>query len=212
MPLRHHSIDADPDRWTNALRGLRGGPNPPARSMFSADTELAWEPGEDDLPHDELRFLLRWWQGLAAAHGGVPPATHKIDPLEVRPALGHLMILDAVDGGANFHFRLFGSVIANRAGFDMTGKLVTQMPTPPEIIAFFLATYRAASLERAPLYTESTPWSGISVTRWFRLVLPFAAADGSVQRLVVGNVPGANRLPSFELLNETALRDMIGAA
>lgn len=194
------------------MRGLRGGPNPAARAMFSADTEIVWEPGEDDLHHDQLRFLLRWWHALAAAHGGVPPATHRIDPLTLRPALGHLLTLDAVDGGADYRFGLYGSIIAQRAGFDMTGKLITQIPSPPETVAFFLASHRASALERVPLYTAHTPWSGISLTRWFRLLLPFAAADGSIRRFLVGTMPGAERLPSFDLLNETALRDMIGAA
>jgi len=206
MPIREFAEGADPGRWADALSNLRGGADPAALRLFRADTVIVWDPQEDDLHHDELRFLLRWWHRLAAAHGGLPPASLKLDPLALRPALGHLATLQPEAGGADFRFRLYGSIIAERTGFDMTGKLASAMPSAPDAVAFLTATYRAVSRERTPLYSEHTPWSGQSVTRWFRLLLPFVGDDGAVERIVVGNLPGANRLASHELLQEMALR------
>jgi len=120
----------------------------------------------------------------------------------LRPALGYLMTLDVLPGAADFRYRLFGSVVADRSGFDLTGKLVSQVPGPPEGVTWFLATYAAAALEAAPLYTEHTPWAEMSVTRWYRLVLPLAGAGGAVQRFVVANVPGSMRLPSSDPIGE----------
>lgn len=204
MPIRDYVAGADADRWADALVALAREPDAEARRLFCADTDLLWSPAEDDLRHDELRFLLRWWQGLAATHEGMPPASIRLDPLTLRPALGHLCTLQPIGDGADFRFRLYGSLVADSAGFDMTGKLASAMPSAPDAVAFLLATYRAVSRTGLPLYTEHTPWSGQSVTRWFRLLMPFMNEDGTVARIVIGNVPGANRTPSYELLQEMA--------
>ena len=112
------------------------------------------------------------------------------------------MTLDVLPDAGDFRYRLFGTMVAERSGFDLTGKLVSKVPGPPDGVAWFLATYTAAALEGAPLYAEHTPWSSMSVTRWYRLILPLAGAEGGVARFVVGNVPGAMRIPSAERLSE----------
>lgn len=205
MPIREFEQGADPDLWADALCALRRSDDAAAKRLFRADTVIAWDPQEDDLRHDELRFLLRWWRALALAHDGLPPASLKLDPLTLRPALGHLATLQPVEGGRDFRFRLYGSLIADRSGFDMTGKLASAMPSSPDTVTFLTATYRAVTRACMPLYTEHTPWSGQSVTRWFRLLLPFVGAEGAVERIVVGNLPGANRPASHQLLDELTM-------
>jgi hypothetical protein len=173
--------------------------------MFGADTVLAWEPDDADLPLPALRFLLAWWRKRVPRGGGLPPASAPLDPLELRPALGHLMTMDVLPGAGDFRYRLFGTIIAERSGFDLTGKLASEVPAPRDAVLWFLATYGAAALEAAPLYTEHTPWSSMSVTRWYRLILPLAGPDGSVQRFVVGNVPGDLRARTPDLMRRLAL-------
>ena len=205
MPIRDYVAGADPVRWADAMCRLAAAPEAEARRLFCADTVTLWNPEADDLRHGELQFLLGWWHELAAHHGGMPPATVKLDPLALRPALGHVCTLVPEAAGTDFRFRLYGSHVAVGAGFDMTGKLASAMPSAPDAVAFLLATYRAVLRTATPLYTEHTPWSGQSVTRWFRLLMPFVGDDGKVARIVVGNLPGANRTPSYELLQEMTL-------
>ncbi len=205
MLIRNHEEGEGPERWTAALRRLRAAPGDgAARAMFGADTIVLWEPEAMDLPLPILRFLLDWWRARRVPGGGLPPANVSIDPLELRPALGHIMTMDVLPGAHDFRYRLFGTVVAERSGFDLTGKLVSEVPAPPDAVIWFRATYAAAALERAPLYTEHTPWSSRSVTRWYRLILPLAGADGAVRRFLVGNVPGEMRQPSVAWLEEMA--------
>lgn len=49
------------------------------------------------------------------------PLASEIDALEMRPALGYGMLVEPVDGGADFRDRLYGSNLAAVSGFDMTG-------------------------------------------------------------------------------------------
>src|SRR3546814_16038514 len=84
-----------------------------------------------DLPTPQLSFLLRYWLGLQDSDGRVAP--DRIDPMQMRPALGHIMLLDVLDGGADYRYRVYGSEIAQRAGFDMTGKCPSELPTGSQI-------------------------------------------------------------------------------
>ena len=202
MLICNHKAGEGPARWIAALRRLRAAPHDEAaRAMFDPDAVLAWDPDEDDLPLPALRVLLAWWRARRPREGGLPPVAARIDPLELRPALGHLMTMDVLPAAADFRYRLFGTVVAERSGFDLTGKLVSEVPGPRDAVIWFLATYGAAALERAPLYTEHTPWSEMSVTRWFRLILPLAGSDGAVERFVVANVPGESRPASAEIIS-----------
>lgn len=147
---------------------------------------LLWAPTPDRLPTAPLAALLRYWQGLH--DGAALPRTTAIDPTEMRFILGHVMLVDVWDGGEDFVYRLYGSRIAASCGRDMTGRRTSDFPD--RLGLFFGATYHAVLLRREPLYTEHRPKDPDGpVGLWQRLILPLAAADGSIVRFLVGNVP-----------------------
>ncbi len=96
------------------------------------------------------------------------------------------MIIDPVEGGADFAYRLYGSSIAEVTGRDLTGCKVSD--SFPDFAAFASEIYRNAMQSRRPVLTRHTPHRRMSVSRWERLTLPFAGSDGSVQRFLVGAV------------------------
>lgn len=147
-----------------------------------------WRPSESDLTQGALQFLLGHWNRL---RGEAPaPNQNLIDPLELREALGHIMILDALEDGADFRYRLYGSKIAARTGFDMTGKRVSELTSSPVMAVFFGAAYRAVRIRCEPLMTVHSPPPEVSVMKWTRLILPLLNDAGRVERLLVGNMPG----------------------
>lgn len=156
------------------------------REIDSPVPVLRWAPDDAFLGSPPLRFLNRFWreQGGPAR---LPPST-AIDPLALGPALGYLMLLEPIDGGADFLYRLYGTIVAEYAGIEMTGKRVWDVPAPL-VAAYFVATYRAVLAERRPLFAHHATHHDIQIAQWDRLILPFAGADGGVDRLLVGNVP-----------------------
>lgn len=154
---------------------------------------LVWRPEIPQLAQEQLQFLLRYWQGLIGEDDTV--AASRIDPLDMWPALGFVMLLDVVDGGRDFRFRVYGSAIAQSADFDVTGKLMSETPLQGVVMDFFYAVYRAVMIRPEPLYTEHEPPAEIGVKRWHRLMLPLAGEDQRVCRVLVGNVPGEWRKP-----------------
>ncbi len=152
---------------------------------------LAWNPAPEELAEPELRTLAAYWHARRAALDGLPHV-NSIDPLEFRQALGYVMLLDAEADGA-FRYRLYGSRIAERAGFDLTGRTTREVKTHPAMGLFFEVCYLAVARRGEPLFTRHVPPSGVSVAHWSRLVLPLSDATGAPRHYLVGNVPGEMR-------------------
>ncbi|PJK30947.1 hypothetical protein CVT23_03530 [Minwuia thermotolerans] len=149
---------------------------------------ITWSPATNELPAAPLRFLNDYWRGLPKT-GGLPQA-RAVDPLAMKPALGYIMLLDVLDGGADFRYRVYGSRIAQHSGFDMTGKKTSEIGSSNYVSVFFLCMYRAAMIRREAVYTRHNPAAHVSVRTWDRLLLPLAGDEGLVQRILAGNVAG----------------------
>lgn len=75
-----------------------------------------------------LQQLQAYWEEKRA--GRPYPARQDIDPLELRFIIGHLILVDIEPSPLRFRYRLFGTAIVQRQGFDMTGKYLDQHPWP----------------------------------------------------------------------------------
>jgi hypothetical protein len=151
---------------------------------------MAWNPPAAQFDAAALRFLTTYWRGLAGPD--TLPHLKQIDPLALRPALGYVMLLDLVENGRDFRYRVYGSIVASVSGFDMTGKLLSEHPASPYVTEFALAGYRAAVQRREPVYTERHPVGAVHTTRWQRVALPLVGDDGTVARILAGTAPLAS--------------------
>ncbi len=147
---------------------------------------VVWDPGPDDLPLDGLRFLLDHWRGIAGASS--VPLVSTLDPIDLRPVLGNVMLVDVVEGGRNFRYRLYGSAIARVSSGDKTGRLLTELDGLPS--RFFFAVYRAVLHRPVPIYTHHVPPTMKNFRDWHRLILPLADENGAVVRFLVGCYAG----------------------
>jgi len=115
------------------------------------------------------------------------PAWSELDPIELRRWLGDLNLLQVIDGGRDFRYRVHGTNISGLHGIEMTGKLVSDWP--PLIRARALATYRRAVADaKAYLVTEAELLQRHPRAN-SRLVLPFgegATVDKMLVHLVIG--------------------------
>ena len=167
----------------NLLLHKLGSPNP----------RLIWNPDPENLPGDQLAYFLEWWnQARGDTFAASPDA---VDPIELRSILGYLAVLDVLDGGENFRYRLYGSAIMNEPGKDLTGLLLTDIWTP--LRAFFTITYRAVVQRKEPLYTQHEPHHSLKMQVWDRLILPLSNT-GDVERLIVAIVPSKTK-PSSKI-------------
>lgn len=154
--------------------------------------EVELEPEEASLPDERLRFLLRYWRELPRRPGADLPEAAAVDALAMKPALGYVMLLDVLDGGRDFRYRVYPTEVARAAGADHSGKRTSEIPFTASAL-FYLASYRATIARRRPLYSRHASPPHVNVHHWDRLVLPLADAEGRVIRFLVGNVPGPYR-------------------
>ena len=160
-------------------------------AVFYAHTRqrptVVWAPSAEQINTPQLRFLHDYWSALAA--NGTLPNRRKIDPLAMRPALGYVMLIDVVEGGLDFRYRLYGSIIARVSELDMTGRLMSAHPASAYVTEFALAVTRAAVQRRLPIYSERTPALAAKTVRWQRLALPLIDDAGEVTRFLAASVP-----------------------
>ncbi len=176
------------DTWTAKI--IAGAPRRLGEAVAAkggARPEIVWRPPVERLGPPQLRFLLRYWTELAGARP--MPRAKDIDALEMRAALGYVNLLDVAEGGADFRYRVFGSIVAAACGYDMGGQLVSSLKSKPQIVEFILASYRAASRKGEPLLTVHRPALPGQIAAWHTLVLPLAGGGGTIIRLLVGSVP-----------------------
>lgn len=149
---------------------------------------VRWNPAPEELPTQQLPFLLRHWHALRERHGSVRP--EHVDPFDLRPVLGYVLLLDVLDDGADYRYRLYGTEVARIAGFDMTGKRTSEMVTGSLASNFYLAIYRAMLRRPEPVYSWHEMPMEITINSWDRIVLPLQDADGRIVRIITCNVPG----------------------
>lgn len=142
----------------------------------------------DDVPFrpNDARLvdLYRLWQ--AKRRGGGIPARSDFGLDDLRTLMGSIAILDVIDGGADFRFRLYGSNIASAYRGEMTGKSVRDYR--PHFYAKIAPGYLRCVDTRTPHYDEIEVDDQMMLYRWERLVLPLAADGTTVDMLLVASI------------------------
>lgn len=188
------------DRFTNAV--LNGDATSISDYFATQDIRpptFRWNPDTGTLGEAPLEVLLKWW--LSKRSTGSLPSIDVVDPIELKGALGYLMILDVLEEGWDYRYRLYGTEIARHAKRDYTGQKTSDLKVFSTIPTFYIACYRAVLARPEPLTTHNQPPIDVATSSWTRLVLPLAGPDGRVARFLVGNIPGTWRQPREEPLN-----------
>lgn len=114
------------------------------------------------------------------------PSRSAASPETLRPWIGNLMIVDPVDAGRDFRYRLYGSAIASHCDFDLTGRLVSSFSSKTG--TFFLESYRVCLTARKPVLTQNVAEHARGMILWERLLVPFRT-DGEGMQIVATNHP-----------------------
>jgi len=117
----------------------------------------------------------------------------EFDPLDVKPALGSIVLLEPTENFEVYRYRLYGSQVVDTYGYDLTGRTSTQLNT--ESTRNVRPQYQAAARNNITVYTEhdlrrrKDPDIVERWDRWSRLILPLVDKNRIVQRLLISMVP-----------------------
>ena len=93
------------------------------------------------------------------------------------------MLLDVLREPLRFFVRLHGSNMATRAGYDLTGKLLDDLPVP-EYRAYVIARCKGLVNTGAPLAVRHDRLLGGHLQRYEALWLPFSSNGADVTMLL----------------------------
>jgi hypothetical protein len=129
-----------------------------------------------------LAALHRLWESKRAA--GAMPSRRDFRVEELGPWLGHLMLVDAIDAGQDFAYRVFGTWIAEFLGHDLTGKrLSTVTPQRQRPVSDEYNTVIAARRLR---YVVGSPFLSRRFSVAARAIFPLSHTGCSVDQLLIG--------------------------
>ena len=157
----------------------------------------------DNIETPCLRQLYAYWDARRA--GREFPARRDIDPLDFRSALGHVMLLDVIYEPLRFRFRLHGSELALRAGYDMTGKMVDELPNAANR-ATLIGRCRVLIEARQPLVVLNERLLGKRIFGYEAVWLPLSSDGRTITMLMAGLVYRESRaVDPLEWQPETAI-------
>lgn len=150
-------------------------------------------PPQGPIPESELdprlKALLDYWRGKCGP--GRLPARADIDPLELKPLLGNINLIEVVsqpEGGLRFRYRLFGTEFVFYHGGDMTGQWVDQIGNP---------VYRQnlVDLYNHVVATSATPMLSYDYLldsrrhRFQAVILPLASDGKTIDMILSSGLP-----------------------
>jgi len=154
--------------------------------------------------------LYDYW--LSKHVDGRPPTRAELDPpVEVPRLIGRIMLIDVVDGN-RFRYRLVGSTIWNRYGFDLTGSWVEgRIPAEKDFRDTLQAVHDdgIARLLTSPVIDHPDRLH-------VGIVLPLSGPDGRVDQILTGTFfarevddrPRTGRLTVREVLDEAKAKQL----
>jgi hypothetical protein len=113
-----------------------------------ADVELIGRP---DTPF--IDDLVTYWDRKRA--GRIAPRRSDIDPAEIKVHLPHVFMVDVINGGDDFRYRLVGTGIVEALGRDSTGKCLSERyGDQPQARAQLKSIFTLVADRKVPIFTR----------------------------------------------------------
>jgi hypothetical protein len=129
-----------------------------------------------------LQRVYEYWSQLRGARR--MPSRAQVDPSEIRPVLGYLMLMDVMHRPITFRVRLQGTELARWLGSDLTGKMLEEL-RPADLRSLIRECLAQCVAIRAPLYKAGRHLINGAPRLYSTLVLPLSADDQNVDKLLV---------------------------
>lgn len=137
-----------------------------------------------DIKHPKLRELYAYWDGKRGARS--MPARADLDPIDVRAVIGNIILVDVIAGEPlTFRIRLHGTNLSERVRFDLTGKMLDEMPQA-EFRELTQKSFTRVVQTKEPLHAYR---DGVLDNRrrvYETLILPLSSDGENVDRILCG--------------------------
>jgi hypothetical protein len=138
--------------------------------------------GPDIMSERHWKQLYQYWQSKHV--GGLVPSRGDIDPIiDIPHLVKNLILLDARN---DFTYRLVGTEVVERHGFDMTGRKSGSSGRASKAISEWMAALDYVSSELKPRLLVSRIGND-EIARNVMIMLPLADKQGQIEMVLVGS-------------------------
>lgn len=137
-----------------------------------------------EIKHPQLRQLYDYWDGKRG--GRALPARADLEPIEMRFAIGNVILVDVIDGEPlKFRFRLHGTNLAEQVRFDLTGKMLDEMPQA-EFRELTRQSFTKVAQTKQPLHGERDRILDNRRRTYETIILPLSSDGERVDMILCG--------------------------
>ena len=136
------------------------------------------------IEHPTLQRLFDYWESKRGARK--MPSRADIDPLDLAFVIGNVILIDVIAGSPlGFRIRLHGTNLTERVGYELTGKMLDELPQAEfRDLARLSFTKVAATAE--PLHALNDRILDGQVRRYETIILPMSSDGSQVDMLLCG--------------------------
>lgn len=137
-----------------------------------------------EITHPKLQQLYDYWDGKRA--GRRMPARAELDPLDMTFVIGNVILVDVIDGSPpRFRIRLHGTNLAQRAGYELTGKMLDELPIN-EFRILAQQTFEKVATSGEPFRGRRDRIIDEKFVRYETVIMPLSDNGERVDRLIIG--------------------------
>ena len=149
------------------------------------------EVGDAVIADARLRALFGYWREKRGDRA--MPARADLDPLEIPTLLPIVGLVDVLDDGARFRYRLVGTEMVDADGHDPTGRFLDEALPDSGYADYLIGLFREVTRERRALYGESdSRGRGRIECQVRRLLMPLSRDGQAVDMIFGGQVAVAS--------------------
>ncbi|QDO99346.1 PAS domain-containing protein [Ferrovibrio terrae] len=149
-------------------------------------------PLEEALANPDCRLAIDLWQVKRA--GRVMPARADFDPVELKPILPRLILIDVISDPPDFRYRLAGTMSRDLRGVEVTGHSVLDL-VPQQHGLRLWNDLCEMQRERAPQYLQISVIASTGEPMSYRVLRLPLGADGETMDMAMVLQDYGNALP-----------------
>lgn len=136
------------------------------------------------ISNPRLQRLYDYW---AAKRGDRKmPARADLDPIDMAFAIGNIILADVLaETPPRFFIRLHGTTLSERVGYDLTGKMLDEMPVP-EFRDLSQRSFTKVATTGEPVHALTERLVDERMQRYEAIIMPLSDDGEHVDRLLVG--------------------------
>jgi hypothetical protein len=139
-----------------------------------------------EISNPKLRRLYEYWSQRRGDRKW--PSRADLDPVGMRFALGNVILAEVVPGTpASYRIRLHGSTLTQRVGYDLTGKLLDDMPVP-EFRDMSRRSFDKVVKTGEPLHVVADRMIDNRMQHYESVLMPLSSDGEQVDMLLIGLV------------------------